>query len=140
MGDQHIMFSDGGSRGNPGPAGIGFIIFEGSNLVSFDAQYIGEKTNNYAEYTALIEGLKNAQKLNIQNIVCYLDSELVVKQLNKEYKVRDENIKVLYDQVLEMIEKFSEISFEHVRREKNKFADRLVNIALDAAQNEKVKN
>lgn len=126
------LFTDGGSRGNPGPAAIGCILFdEDDSLVDFYGKYIGEATNNEAEYKALITGLALAQKNNIKNLSCYLDSELVVKQINKIYQVRHEAIKKHFIKIEELKKNFSEIQFIHVPREKNKFADKMVNIILD---------
>lgn len=126
------LYTDGGSRGNPGPAGIGAVILdEHKKVLKEVSEFIGNGTNNQAEYTALIRGLEEALKLNPTKINCFLDSELVVKQLNKEYKVKNPEIKELYGKVLDLVI-FREISFSHVRREQNKEADKLVNEALDA--------
>lgn len=128
------LFTDGGSRGNPGPAATGFFIFEGNILVDFGGEYLGEATNNVAEYKALILGLKTSLKTMIRDITCHLDSELIVKQLNGEYKVKDANMKMLFDQVVELREKFDDITFVHVPRAENKYADRMVNVILDSVQ------
>lgn len=126
------LFTDGGSRGNPGPSATGCFLFDDrSHLVSFRGKYIGEATNNVAEYTALIEGLKLAKLKKVKKIDCHLDSELVVKQLTGIYKVKHEHIKELYDKVQKHKSEFDHIDFIHVRREKNKFADRMVNVILD---------
>lgn len=125
------LYTDGGSRGNPGPAGIGAVILDENNKVLSEvSEFIGNGTNNQAEYTALIRGLEVALKLNPSKINCYLDSELVVKQLNKEYKVKNPEIKELYNKVLDLVI-FQQVSFSHIPREKNKEADKLVNKALD---------
>lgn len=129
---KYKLFTDGGARGNPGPAGIGYIIFSEKELVAFDGQYLGESTNNQAEYAALILGLKQAVKLDITDLICFLDSELIVKQLNGIYKVENDKMKIEYAKVMKLVEKFIKIEFEHVVRANNKFADKLVNIALDA--------
>ncbi len=126
------LFTDGGSRGNPGISAAGCFIFDDKlNLVSFDAKYLGIATNNYAEYNALKLGLKLAQKLKIKDLTCTLDSELVVKQLNGEYKVKDENIRKLYNEIQRESKSFSLLIFNHVLREENKNADKMVNIILD---------
>lgn len=128
----HKLFTDGGSRGNPGPAAIGAFIFdENDGLVTFLGEYLGEETNNFSEYTGLIRGLKLATKEGIDSIDCFLDSELVVKQLNGQYKVKNENIIPLFKQVEKLKAEFKNITFNHVRREKNKHADRMVNVVLD---------
>ena len=126
------LHTDGGSRGNPGPAGIGGVISDsnGEFLVEFK-KYIGVATNNIAEYMALIEGLRLAIDNEIKALDCYLDSELIVKQLNGQYKVKDSNMKLLFAKVTELLSNFDSVKFEHVRRENNKEADRLVNEALD---------
>ncbi|GIW69383.1 MAG: ribonuclease HI [Patescibacteria group bacterium] len=124
--------TDGGARGNPGPAGIGIVIRnERKEKIYEMGVYIGETTNNQAEYTAVLEGLKAAIERKIANLICYLDSELIVKQLNREYKVKNAGLKPLFQKVAELAEKFEHIEFKHVPREKNTDADLLVNKALD---------
>ncbi len=127
-----IIFTDGGARNNPGPAGIGIVFYdEEGKIIKEYSEYIGETTNNQAEYRALIKALELVQAYSSKEIECYLDSELVVKQLNKEYRVKNEEVKKLYAKVLDSII-FKNISFHHVPREKNKLADRLVNKAINA--------
>ncbi len=127
------LYTDGGSRGNPGPAAIGVVIKDDKGINVFEmAKYIGNGTNNEAEYTALEEGLSEAVKRNITELTCYLDSELVVKQLNGLYKVKNERIAVLYQRVKKLTENFNSLKFIHVPRSKNHEADALVNKALDA--------
>lgn len=128
----YTLYSDGGARGNPGPAAFGFVLMKDGSLLDLDARYLGTATNNSAEYNGLVEGLKLAIKHKADNITCYLDSELIVKQLNGEYKVKDKNLAVLYKEVVDMKDKFETITFTHVAREFNAYADRLVNIVLDA--------
>lgn len=126
------LFTDGGARGNPGPAGCGAVLFEDDGeLINFTGEYHAHATNNYAEYSALLLGLKLAAKQGIKRLECFLDSELVVKQLNGEYKVKDENIKQLYEKVKKHSQEFDFVIFKHVPREQNKHADRLVNLILD---------
>lgn len=132
-----FLYSDGGARGNPGPSGAGVVIKDRSGKKIYQiSEYLGELTNNQAEYQALILGLKKASDESIKNLVCFLDSELLVKQLNKKYKVKDDQIRNLYNFVLEFVDSFDEISFKHVSREKNKEADFLVNKALDLKKSE----
>jgi len=128
-----IINTDGGSRNNPGPAGIG-VVFSTSDgeVISKFGEYIGTGSNNVAEYTALVRGLEESKKLEADEIECRLDSELVVKQLNGIYKVKDPGMKILYSKVQELIF-FRPVKFVHVRREANKLADELVNEALDEA-------
>jgi len=131
--DKLIINTDGGSRGNPGPAGVGVVFANELEVtVAEFKEYIGQATNNVAEYKALILALENVQKFKYKEIECRLDSELVVKQLNGQYKVKDSGLKPLFDRVQELAF-FKPISFKHVRREKNKLADKLVNEALDEA-------
>lgn len=126
------LFTDGGSRGNPGNAAIGYFLFEDDNLVDFGGEFIGTNTNNNAEYNGLIAGLKLAKKNKVEELECFLDSELVVKQLNGEYKVKHPDMKKLFDEVQNLKTDFETLSFKHVRREHNKHADKMVNIVLDS--------
>lgn len=128
-----IINTDGGSRNNPGPAGIGVVISDSDgNVLETYKEYIGEATNNIAEYRALLAGLKHAKRFKPTEIECRLDSELVVKQVTGEYKAKDEVMKDLLGQVRELVF-FKPIEFVHVKREFNKAADKLVNEALDEA-------
>ena len=128
-----IINTDGGARGNPGPAGIGAVFSDESGVTIAEfMEYIRKTTNNVAEYKALILALENAKNFKYKEIECRLDSELVVKQLNGQYRVKDSGLKPLYIKVQELAI-FQPISFVHVRREKNKLADRLVNEAIDEA-------
>lgn len=128
------IYTDGGSRGNPGPAAIGVVIYNSDGLVVEKiSQYIGEATNNQAEYNALIVGLQEAKYFKAKSVHCYLDSELVVKQMKGQYKVKNKNIKSLFFVVQDLIKNFESVKFTHVPRDENKEADRLVNEALDKA-------
>jgi ribonuclease HI len=134
--DKLIIYSDGGARGNPGPAGIGVAIYEVgkiNNPVFTIGKFIGHTTNNQAEYNALLLGLQEAKKLGAKFLVCYLDSELVVKQLTGLYKIKEAGLKDLAMDVLRLKNTFESVEFKHVPREKNKLADQLVNEALDSA-------
>lgn len=127
-----IIFTDGGARGNPGPAGIGAVLKdENNNIIYQVSEYIGETTNNQAEYRALIAGLKKAKELKGEYLSFYLDSELVVKQLNREYKVKNTELAPLFMQIHNLSIGFKKITYEHVCRELNKEADKLVNLAID---------
>jgi ribonuclease HI len=129
-----VLFTDGGARGNPGPAATGAFLFDSSEkLISFTGSYLGSATNNQAEYEALILGLELAEKENVTKLECFLDSELIVKQLNGEYKVKDEKMKKLKVQVDKAINQFEIVKFTHIKRELNKHADRMVNLILDNA-------
>ncbi|MFA5128498.1 MAG: ribonuclease HI family protein [Patescibacteria group bacterium] len=127
------IFTDGGARGNPGPSGIGVVIWSGNELVGQYKKYIGEATNNQAEYKAVILALEEAKKLSPTELEFFLDSELVVKQLNREYKVKDKELAPLFVQVWNLSMGFKKVTFTHVPREKNKEADKLVNEAMDEA-------
>lgn len=126
------LFSDGGSRGNPGPAGAGFVLYNEKNEEIFAGKkFLGVTTNNVAEYKALILGLKKAHEIGGKNIKSFLDSELIVKQLHGQYRVKHPDMKPLFAQVQSLISHFESVIFTHVRREKNKRADTLANEAMD---------
>ena len=130
-----IIHSDGGARGNPGPAGIGAVLNAADGIVLAEvSKYIGETTNNQAEYRALIAGLEKAIELKAEEVECYLDSELVVKQLNREYKVKNAELAPLFLKIHNLSLSFKKIIFIHVRREQNKVADRLANEAMDRGE------
>lgn len=126
------MYSDGGSRGNPGEAGIGiYIVDSDGNAVKEVSQFIGIQTNNIAEYKALSRGLELALDMGVTDITCLLDSELVVKQIMGEYKVKNEGLIPMYNMIIPLIRKFQHFQIQHIRRELNKKADALANIAMD---------
>lgn len=134
MTDKLTIYTDGGARGNPGPAGIGVVIYStGEQPIRQKGEYIGEGTNNQAEYKALILGLKEAIDLGASEVQFFLDSELVVKQITGKYKVKEPELKILVMEVLRLCNKFARVDFKHVPREKNKLADKLMNEALDKA-------
>ncbi len=131
-----IIYTDGGARGNPGPAAIGVAIYDPGKInepIFKLGKVIGVTTNNQAEYNALLLGLQEARKLGASELVCYLDSELVVKQLQGLYKVREEGLKKMIAEIFREQNKFTQVVYKHVPREKNKLADQLVNEALDKA-------
>lgn len=124
--------TDGGARGNPGPSGIGIVLRNDSKEIIFElGKCIGIGTNNVAEYTALVTGIEKALEKGATSLSCFLDSELIVKQLNGLYKVKNKDLKVYWDKIKNLEKKFKEISYKHVYREDNKEADLLVNKALD---------
>ncbi len=129
------IFSDGGARGNPGPAGIGAIISNEQENKKI-SQYIGEATNNQAEYKAVIAALswiKENIEADQTEIECLLDSELIVEQLNQRYKIKNEGLKPLFWQVRDLVVALGgNVTFKYIPREKNKEADRLVNKAIDS--------
>ena len=126
---------DGGSRGNPGPAGIGVVVRaqDGTSLVTL-GRYIGRCTNNVAEYRALITALQEARKLGARKIIIRGDSELIIKQMRGEYRVKHPDMKVLFDEAQELIRQFDEARIEHNLRHKNELADKLANLAMDRRQ------
>jgi len=125
------IYCDGASNGNPGHAGVGVVIkIQGSKCRIQMSKYIGLTTNNVAEYLALIKGLKKARVLKLKNIKVFLDSELVVKQINGTYKVRDKNLKLLWTEVKEILKDFDNYVITHIRREINREADLLAKKAV----------
>jgi ribonuclease HI len=129
------LFTDGGARGNPGPAGIGAVIYDDKNKVLEKLKkYIGETTNNQAEYQALVLGLNKAKDLKATEVECFLDSELVVKQLNGQYKVKDQELAKHFLTIWNLKNDFKKVTFKHIRREKNELADQLVNEAIDRCE------
>lgn len=129
--DVHI-FTDGGARGNPGPAASGAVIKspDGKTLAEV-AKYLGHTTNNQAEYTAIIIGLERAKKMGANRVTLFMDSELATKQLKGEYRVKDPEIAKRFLEVKNLLHQFDRVTFTHVRREKNKEADALVNKCID---------
>jgi len=126
------LFTDGGSRGNPGPSAIAFVICKmDDTVVEKSGDYIGETTNNQAEYQALKAGLKRAQELGVKKLIVNLDSELVVKQINGQYKIKNHELLPHYNDVKQLAGQFDEVTFQHVPRALNAAADKEVNRILD---------
>ncbi|MBN2086968.1 ribonuclease HI family protein [Candidatus Peregrinibacteria bacterium] len=126
------VYCDGGSRGNPGAAGGGFGLYRGGKLVLKGSEFFGERTNNQAEYLSLRLALRETySKFGDVKLHCFMDSEFVVKQMKGEYKVKNANIKPLYDEVRQITEQFSSFKISHVRREQNQLADMMANEAMD---------
>ena len=125
------LHSDGGARGNPGPAGVGYVLRVQDSETVWHGEYIGETTNNQAEYRALLAGMERAREVGVKSLECFLDSELIVKQMQGGYRVKNHGLKPLFAQAEELAGKFDEISYKHVPRAKNKEADKLVNTAID---------
>lgn len=128
------LFSDGGSRGNPGEAAIGCVLEDPTRGVTLEelSERIGIETNNVAEYRALVEGLRLAQRYQPNRLICHLDSELVVKQVNGEYRVKMASLQEYVDEIKELSMGFADVIFRHIPRSDNHRADALVNKALDA--------
>jgi ribonuclease HI len=126
------IFTDGASRGNPGDAGYGAIITDDQGHTLAEMQgFLGKATNNVAEYNALILALEKAVALGLGRIQVYLDSELVVRQIQGKYKVREEHLKLLHQRALKILDQFENYSITHIPREKNRRADDLANEAID---------
>lgn len=128
-----VLRTDGGARGNPGPAGAGFVLDtpEGERIAGGGC-FLGETTNNIAEYRALLWGLEVALAQGVTELTVYSDSELLVRQMNGVYKVKHANLKPLFVQALGLVRRFQKIDVRHVRREENREADALANAAMDA--------
>lgn len=127
-----ISYTDGGARGNPGPAGIGVVLQnKDGETVGEWSEFLGIATNNQAEYKALLLALKQAVALGAVELECRLDSELVVKQLKGEYKVKHPDLKPLFEQAKGLISQIKNVSFKHIPRELNRRADQLANQAMD---------
>ncbi len=127
-----IIYTDGGARNNPGPAGIGCVLYnEKKKIIKEISEYIGEATNNQAEYKACLRAMEEAKKMGAKELDFYLDSELVVKQLKREYRVKNKELAPLFMKIYNLSQQFKKVTFTHVRRELNKEADRLVNEAID---------
>jgi len=128
------LFTDGGARGNPGPAAYGYVLeAEDGTVLDARGEAIGVATNNVAEYSALLAGLAKAAQLRVSELEVISDSELLVKQMRGEYKVKNHTLKELSLEATRLGRKFGKVKYRAVRREHNALADRLVNEALDAA-------
>lgn len=134
VGMKGVLFTDGGARGNPGPAGIGAVLKDASGEVIGEiAEGIGETTNNVAEYSALIAGLEMALDRGVTEIEVFMDSELVISQLKGEWKIKNDRLRSLAVKARALLNRFEPHTLEHVRRELNSDADRLANQGMDAA-------
>jgi ribonuclease H / adenosylcobalamin/alpha-ribazole phosphatase len=126
------LFTDGGARGNPGPAAYGFVLeADDGTVLAAEGKAIGRATNNVAEYRGLIAGLERALELGLANVTVVSDSELVVKQMRGEYRVKNEALRDLRDEAERLASKLGRVQYTNVRRAENELADRLVNEALD---------
>lgn len=124
------IHTDGGARGNPGPAGIGVVIEAGGQTHRFK-EFIGHATNNQAEYRAVLLALQEAQRLGLDELNFVLDAELVVKQLRREYKIKDPQLGQLFVEIWNRSQQFTRVTYRHVPRAQNRAADQLVNEAID---------
>ena len=125
------IYTDGASRNNPGEAGAGIVVKQDGETVQAIARYLGVQTNNVAEYTAAVIGLQYAAGAGAARVKLYADSELLVKQINGQYKVKNEGLKPLHAKVKELIARIGRVEVEYIPREKNKEADALANKAID---------
>jgi ribonuclease HI len=129
-----IIHTDGGARGNPGPAGAGVVIVDAADgqAIFEGGLFLGRATNNVAEYKGVIAALKAAGMLGARRVTLQSDSQLLVRQINGQYRVKNAGLRPLYQQAVELAGQFDSCEFRHVRREENTVADRLVNRAIDA--------
>ena len=127
------VFIDGASKGNPGSAGIGVVLFNEGQKCKELSMPIGEATNNIAEYSALLCGLREALHQKAEAVTVYTDSELVYRQLRGEYKVKEPALRLMFSQAQQLIGKFSDFKIVHILRQKNKEADRLASLAAGRA-------
>lgn len=128
------LFTDGGARGNPGPAAYGYVLeAEDGTVLAAQGKYIGSATNNVAEYSGLVAGLGKALELHVPEVEVVSDSELMVKQMRGEYRVKNVALRALFAEADRLAREVGRVEYRHVRRAQNEEADRLVNEALDAA-------
>ena len=128
------LFTDGGARGNPGPAAYGFVLeTEDGTVLAAEGEAIGVATNNVAEYSGLVAGLRKAIELHVPELEVVSDSELMVKQMRGEYRVKNEALRDLYETATRLADKLDDVEYRHVKRAHNELADKLVNEALDAS-------
>jgi len=129
-----LLMVDGAALGNPGDAGCGAAIYDENGVVMKElSRYLGRATNNVAEYEGLLMGLEALLELGQKNVIVQSDSQLMVRQLNGEYRVKDEKLKALFDHAVRLLRRFDSYRILHVRREMNKLADRLANLGIDQA-------
>ncbi|MFA6098577.1 MAG: ribonuclease HI family protein [Patescibacteria group bacterium] len=131
---KYEIYTDGGARGNPGPGGVGVVIWQGTKLIGTYSKFIGVVTNNQAEYQAVVLALEQAKRLGAEELDFFIDSELVVNQLSQRAKVKNSQLATLFVKAWNLMIGFKKISFHHIPREKNKEADKLVNKAIDFRQ------
>ena len=132
-----IIHIDGASRGNPGDAAYAIVIEATGRGAVEESGVLGKQTNNVAEYTSLLKALERARSLGLSRLRIHSDSELLVKQMNGEYRVKNEDLKSLFEQAAKLKRDFDSVTFTHIRREQNKRADDLCNIALDGQKPKK---
>ena len=127
------LSTDGGARGNPGPAAFGYVLeTEDGHVLAAHGEAIGRATNNVAEYRGLVAGMRKAAELGVRDLEVVSDSELLVKQMRGDYRVKNEALRSLWAEASDLARRFARVRYTSVRREHNELADRLVNEALDA--------
>lgn len=132
------LYIDGASKGNPGPSGIGVVICKDGQTIKNIASFIGNTTNNIAEYTALIYGLQEGLMLKAESLKINTDSQLLYRQINKVYKIKNPNLLGLYNQAMHLLLNFKEVKINHISRQGNRGADKLANKAIKEAVKKKV--
>lgn len=133
--ERFVLHADGAARGNPGPAGAGAVLLDDRGKVVVELRRaLGRATNNRAEYEALLMGLEEARRRGARELVVRLDSELVVRQLRGQYRVKHQGLRPLAQRALRLLSEFASVRLEHVPRERNAIADRLANEAIDATE------
>lgn len=125
------IYTDGGSRGNPGPSATGYVISTDGQVLEEGGRYLGITTNNQAEYQAMIQALEAVAKFEPEELECHMDSELAVKQLNGIYKMKNQDLRPHFEKIKQLSSQYKKVTFTHVRREYNKLADAEVNKILD---------
>lgn len=134
-----VIYSDGGSRGNPGPSAAGYVIVDKQGaVIDQGGEYLGITTNNQAEYQGVRAGLEAALRHNMQRVECRIDSMLVVNQLNNLYKIKNRELWPINERVKELVAQFERVTFRHVPREMNRLADGMVNKTLDAEKRQQI--
>ena len=129
-----FAYTDGASRGNPGPSALGLQIFdENKNLIHEAGRCLGENTNNFAEYSAVLEALQLCHDHHIEELCLFSDSQLLIRQLTGEYKIKSANIRPLAEKCMKLLQNISKTKLVHIPREQNSGADHLANQALDAS-------
>ena len=131
MSDTWTIYTDGGSRGNPGPAGYAYVIKRPGQPDIEEKAYLGKSTNNIAEYTGLVKALEHARELGGKKLIVNSDSELMVKQLNGQYRVKNEGLRPLFEEASKLRKQFESVLIKHVYRDQNSQADALCNEAMD---------
>jgi ribonuclease HI len=129
--EEYYLYFDGCSKGNPGPAGAGYVLYQGSREISSKSEFIDlNETNNLAEYYALVLGLKASLSCGIRNLTVYGDSLLVINQVTGKYKVNSHKLNKYYEFAIELSKQFQSVRYQHIPREQNKRADELANLSL----------